>query len=117
VDNESLKVLIPLHCSIFGAVIETAIDDKTLYEESALEVTSLKHELANLKRLVFGSKNERFIPAESTASQLSLDMQAEAVAACSLKKRRRLSTPATPLRLPKNIPAAPNFLDTWSVGK
>ena len=30
-----LKALVPLHYSIFDAVIETAIDYKTLYEESA----------------------------------------------------------------------------------
>lgn len=71
-------------------MIETAIDYKALYEESALEVTTLKHELANLKRLIFGSKNERFLPAESTSSQLSLDMQAEAVATCSVTKAQKI---------------------------
>jgi transposase len=71
-------------------VIETAIDYKTLYEESALEVTSLKHEIANLKRLIFGSKNERFLPANVTPSQLSLDMQAEEVAQCSVVKAQKI---------------------------
>ena len=103
-DNGSLKVLIPLHCSIFGAVIEPAIDYKTLYEESALEVTSLKHELANLKRLIFGSKNERFIPAESTASQLSLDMQAEAVAACSVTKAQKIEYTRNTTQVTKEHP-------------
>jgi transposase len=71
-------------------VIETAIDYKTLYEESALEVTSLKHEIANLKRLIFGSKNERFVAMEGAASQLSLDMQTDAVAACSVIKAQKI---------------------------
>jgi transposase len=71
-------------------VIETAIDYKTLYEETALEVASLQHEIANLKRLIFGSKNERFIAAENSPSQLSLDMQADAVAACSVTKTQKI---------------------------
>ena len=71
-------------------MIETAIDYKTLYEESALEVTSLKHEIANLKRLIFGSKNERFVAMEGAASQLSLDMQTDAVAACSVIKAQKI---------------------------
>jgi len=43
-------------------VIETAIDYKTLFEQSVeqnkgneLKIISLQHELANLKRLIFGS--------------------------------------------------------------
>lgn len=71
-------------------MIETAIDYKVLYEESTLEITSLKQELANLKRLIFGSKNERFVPAESSPSQLSLDIQAEVVAACSLTNTQKI---------------------------
>ncbi len=78
-------------------MIETAIDYKVLYEETLeenkinrLTITNLQQELANLKRLIFGSKNERFIPAESAPSQLSLDMQAEAVAACSVTKAQKI---------------------------
>lgn len=71
-------------------MIETAIDYKTLYEKTALEVASLKQELANLKRLIFGSKNERFVPAESSPSQLTLDIQTDAVAACSVIKTQKI---------------------------
>jgi len=71
-------------------VIETAIDYKTLYEQTTLEVVSLKHEIANLKRLIFGSKNERFVPAERVASQLTLDIQADAVASCSVTKTQKI---------------------------
>ena len=71
-------------------MIETAIDYKTLYEKTSLEVASLKHEIANLKRLIFGSKNERFVPAESVPSQLTLDIQADAVAACSVTKTQKI---------------------------
>jgi len=54
-------------------VIETAIDYKSLYEESVqlhkkvvrefeLKIAAFEHELANLKRIIFGSKSENFIP-------------------------------------------------------
>ena len=82
-------------------MIETAVDYKVLYEQSVqlhaeytkkldLQITALQQELANLKRLIFGSKNERFVPAESSPSQLSLDMQTDAVAACSVTKTQKI---------------------------
>jgi len=85
-------------------VIETAIDYKVLYEETVvlyhqsieahkntmLQITSLQHELNNLKRLIFGSKNERFIPANSSSSQLSLDIHADAVARCNVIKAQKI---------------------------
>lgn len=71
-------------------MIETAIDYKTLYEKVVEQNATLQHELANLKRLIFGSKNERFIPAESSPSQLSLDIQTDAVAACSVTKTQKI---------------------------
>src|SRR6185503_19054007 len=82
-------------------VIETAVDYKVLYEQSVqlhaeytkkldLQITALQQELANLKRLIFGSKNERFVPAESSPSQLSLDMQTDAVPACSVTKTQKI---------------------------
>ena len=69
---------------------QKATDYKVLKEESTLETASLKHELSNLKRLIFGSKNERFIPANGSASRLSLDMQADSVAACSVTKTQKI---------------------------
>jgi transposase len=71
-------------------VIETATDYKTLYEGSILKIEALERELANLKRLIYSSKNERFIPSGVTPSQLSLDMQADAVAACSIVKAQKI---------------------------
>ena len=78
-------------------MIETAIDYKTLFEQSVdqnkgneLKIISLQHELANLKRLIFGRKNERFIPSESVPSQLTLDIQADTLAACSVTKTQKI---------------------------
>lgn len=71
-------------------MIETAIDYKTLYEQLAEQNATLQQELANLKRLIFGSKNERFVPAESSPSQLRLDMKTDAVAACSITNTQKI---------------------------
>ena len=40
-----------------------------------IEITYLKQELAQLKRMIFGSKSERFIPGDT--GQLSLDLGVE----------------------------------------
>jgi transposase len=82
-------------------VIQTAIDYKVLYEqsirlheqfakESSLRIAALQHELDNLKRLIYGSKNERFIPANGTPSQLSLGIQADAVAQSSIVNAKKI---------------------------
>ncbi len=69
---------------------ETAIDYKDLYEQSTFEIACLKQELNNLKRLIFGNKNERFIPANSSSSQLSLDIHADAIAQCNVIKAQKI---------------------------
>ena len=82
-------------------MIETAIDYKALYEdsvrlhedfvkESLAQMAALRHELANLKRLIHGSKNERFIPSNGTPSQLSLDIQTDAIAQCSIVNTKKI---------------------------
>ncbi len=71
-------------------MIEIPIDYKTLYEQLVAQNATLQQELANLKRLIFGSKNERFIPSESAPSQLTLDIQADAVAGCSVTQTQKI---------------------------
>jgi transposase len=85
-------------------VIETAIDYKTLYEESTLEIVSLKHEIDNLKRLIFGSKKETFIPQNIASSQLSLDIQAETIATCSVIKAQKIEYTRNQVEIKKNHP-------------
>jgi hypothetical protein len=51
-------------------------DYKALYEESQLVVTLLRHELDQLKKMIFGSKQERFIPGQITdPAQLSMGLR------------------------------------------
>jgi transposase len=53
----------------------TAIDYKERYEEMSVKYEALRHELEQLKRLIYGSKQERFVPSTNTPAQLSLDIQ------------------------------------------
>ena len=96
-------------------MIETAVDYKVLYEQSVqlhaeytkkldLQITALQQELANLKRLIFGSKNERFIPEESSPSQLSLGIQTDAVAGCSVTKTQKIEYIRNTARVTKEHP-------------
>ena len=66
------------------------IDYKALYEQSQLTIASLQQELAQLKKMIFGSKHERFIPSEDNPSQLTLDIEAEAVAACNIIDAKKI---------------------------
>jgi transposase len=59
---------------------EAATDYKSLYEEMLVKQTALLHELEQLKKLIFGSKTEKFVPADQNTSQLALDIQAEQLA-------------------------------------
>ena len=85
-------------------MIETATDYKSLYEESTLEIVSLKHEIANLKRIIFGNKSESFIPQNVPSTQLSLDIQSEAVASCSVIKAQKIEYIRHQLEIKKNHP-------------
>jgi transposase len=57
-------------------VTETLIDYREKYESACIELMELRHELDQLKRLVFGSRHERFVaatPQEQLALGLTVD--------------------------------------------
>jgi transposase len=69
----------------------THIDYKSLYEQSQIEIAFLKQELAQLKKIIFGSKQERFVPSDViTPQQLSLNIQAEAIAAVKITDVKKI---------------------------
>jgi transposase len=85
-------------------VIQSSVDYKVLYEESILKIDTLQHELANLKRLIFGSKNERFLPANGTPSQLSLAIQADVAAQCSVVNAKKIEYTRNTIEVIKEHP-------------
>lgn len=78
--------------------VATSTDYKALYEQAnalnqtlQLQVIQLQQQLSQLQKMIFGSKQERFIPAEANFQQLSLAIEAEAVAACSITSAQKIS--------------------------
>jgi transposase len=68
---------------------ESNIDYKDQLERANGTIAVLQQELAQLKKLIFGSRQERFVPATSTG-QLSLDITSEPIAALELSKSRKI---------------------------
>lgn len=73
------------------------IDYRILYEQSQqhnralqIQLTDLQHQLAQLQKMIFASKQERFIPSGNNPSQLSLNIQAQAVAQCNITAAQKI---------------------------
>ncbi len=61
-------------------------DYKVLYEQAQFEINTLKHQLAQLTKMIFGSKQERFIPSNAITNplQLILGLDAETIDHCKI---------------------------------
>jgi transposase len=58
--------------------MQTTTDYKALYEEQQLTIIQLRHELEQLKKMIFAAKSERFEPVDaSITQQLALGLTAE----------------------------------------
>jgi transposase len=81
-------------------------DYKERYEASELRVTQLEAELAQLKKMIFGSRQERFVPLPSAHPQLCLDIESDATGTAVVNSqqiiynRTVVSTEAQPLLHP-----------------
>lgn len=64
-------------------MVEAAVDYKEKYEALYIEHLNLRHELDQLKRLIYGSRHERFVP-ETPPEQLALGLKAEAKSPATL---------------------------------
>ena len=69
----------------------TSTDYKALYEQAQLQIIQLQQQLNQLQKMIFGSKQERFIPIDANTKQLSLDIQAESVTACSITSAQKIT--------------------------
>ena len=74
------------------------IDYKQLFEEAQFKIASLNHELATLKKLLFGSRQERFIPEPSKGSMVqgTLDLHPDVAAACEITTTTKVTHQQTP---------------------
>lgn len=89
-----LKVLLQLILMrIFVSQMQQATNDialRNLCEQLQMENAVLKQELAQLKKIIFGSKHERFIPTDPKApTQLELGVVAETVSAVKITDTKR----------------------------
>ncbi len=73
-------------------------DYKTLYEQSQavnaslqLQVLQLSQQLAQLQKMIFGSKQERFVAADPAHPQLSLNLAAETTASATVTATQQVS--------------------------
>jgi hypothetical protein len=58
--------------------MQATTDYKALYEEQQLTIIQLRHELEQLKKMIFAAKSERFEPVDaSVTQQLALGLTAE----------------------------------------
>ncbi len=76
----------------------TAPDYKVLYEQKAqaydalaLTVISLQQQLTQLQKMIFGSKQERFVPTDTTHPQLSLGIPAESIATGTVVNTQKIT--------------------------
>ncbi|SDH67908.1 IS66 family transposase [Chitinophaga filiformis] len=67
------------------------IDYKQRYEQAEQTIGQLKHELAVLKKMIFGSRHEKFISNDVPPQQLSLDIQPEQTLASSVITAQRIT--------------------------
>ncbi|MDQ6815702.1 MAG: IS66 family transposase [Bacteroidota bacterium] len=63
------------------------VDYKSLYEAAQLQVMQLTLRVAQLEKMIFGSRHERFVPDDAAvAQQLALGLQAEAIGERTITK-------------------------------
>jgi transposase len=89
-----------LHQMHTAEVIDKKMYENLLDEHHQLKIayTGLQQQILQLQKMIFGSKHERFVPTDINPSQLSLDIQAETAATCSVidaKKITYIKTTAT----------------------
>lgn len=77
----------------------TSIDYKGLYEQQLgannrlqIRVVGLQQQLLQLQKMIFGSRHERFVPADTNPAQLSLNIEAEQAAArCNVADAKQIT--------------------------
>ena len=71
--------------------MSTATDYKVLYEQSQVRIIALEQQLLQLQKMIFGSRQERFVPADPSHPQLALDLNAAPVAASTVVNTQQIT--------------------------
>src|SRR5438552_13585332 len=66
-------------------------DTAVKFEDLQVKYEALQQEVAHLKKMIFGSKHERFIPTENNPAQLTLNVQADQIAQCNIIDAKKIS--------------------------
>ena len=84
------------------------INYQEAYETLQPKYEAILHELAVLKRMIFGSKSERFIPTDdkNINPQLSLELDAETIAQCKITDATKFTVTRTKIEVIRNAPKA-----------
>lgn len=94
-------------------VTENIVDHKVLYEqlhikydEQQLRLEGLTQQLAQLQKMIFGSRHERFVPTDDNhpSPQLSLQLDADTIAACKITDVKKLTVIRTKATFAFNKP-------------
>jgi transposase len=99
-------------CGNLKAIMEATLDYKQMYEQQVkhsealqLQLSQLHHQLGELQRLIFDSRQERFHAAHTNPSQLPLGIEADQVRASSVVSAQKISyTRTTTDTEPKSPP-------------
>ena len=81
---------------------------KALNEEQQYQLTALTLQLEKFKKMIFGTKHERFVAADDnkTTLQLKLDLNAETIAACKITDATKIEYIRTKTEVTPNPPKA-----------
>jgi len=91
-----------IHCSFAVTMKATGniVDYKVLYnqlltkyDDMELRFEGLAQQLAQLQKMIFGSRHERFVPTDDNnpSPQLSLQLDADTIAACKITDVKKLT--------------------------
>lgn len=80
------------------------VNYKELYNEQIVVIEGLQAELAQLKKMIFGTRSERFIPTENNVAQLTLDLDVEIVENVEIETKEVTKTITTVTHKPIQHP-------------
>ena len=101
--------------SIFELLMQQSVDYKKLYEQQVTinadlnyKIADLTHQAAQFKKMIFGSRHERFVATDDNKIklQLSLALDAETIAQCKITDATKVEYIRTKTEVTENKPKA-----------